>query len=138
MLIKITQSCSMGCKHCMNNAISCDKHMSDKVFTDTLAFVKSFSFPVPIVISGGEPTEHPEFMQLMLELFSTFKGRANLIFLTTNGMYFSKHPELLQHLLDKAQAASVSFNVQVTKDVRYYPIEVDTSHPVFSHKKCYG
>lgn len=39
MLLKITEKCSMGCTHCMNNATPDGQHMSEKVFDDSLDFL---------------------------------------------------------------------------------------------------
>ena len=62
MLIKITECCSNGCKHCMNNNIKCEKHMSIDTFVDTLKFCKKYDDNIfGNMICGGEPYEHPDF-----------------------------------------------------------------------------
>ena len=42
MVIKITEKCSMGCSHCMNNALPTGKHMSFDTFKDVIKFQKQY------------------------------------------------------------------------------------------------
>ena len=53
MMIKITEKCSMGCTHCMNDASKSGKHMSFDVFKDVIAFQKKYG--TSFVILRGMP-----------------------------------------------------------------------------------
>lgn len=39
MIISITESCHMGCSHCMDDAKPCEKHMSMRTFQDAISFL---------------------------------------------------------------------------------------------------
>lgn len=60
MLIQITNRCQEGCKHCMQNSLPDGPHMTEEVFKRAIAFGKFLKVKM-WVISGGEPTEHPQF-----------------------------------------------------------------------------
>jgi MoaA/NifB/PqqE/SkfB family radical SAM enzyme len=64
MMIKITEKCSMGCSHCMNNATPNGKHMVDATFVKVIKFQKKYGGPF-CMITGGEPSEHPMFKQYL-------------------------------------------------------------------------
>ena len=126
MLLKITESCSMGCKHCMNDARPSDKHMTKETLETFCKFVKQFEFSVPVVVSGGEPTEHPDFEGVIREL--VVETRQPII-VTTNGVWMQSHEKEVRALQELAKDTGLSF--QVTVDPRYYPVAIDTSLPVF-------
>ena len=54
MMIKITEKCSMGCIHCMNNATPNGKHMDFDIFQRVVSFQKQYGGPF-CIITGGEP-----------------------------------------------------------------------------------
>ena len=60
MLIQITNHCTLECPHCMQNSTMNGNHMSEEVFRKTLEF-GAWSGCWMYNISGGEPTEHPDF-----------------------------------------------------------------------------
>lgn len=64
MLIQITNHCTMNCPHCMQNSTENGHHMSEEVFKKTLEF-GAWSGAWLYNISGGEPTEHPDFGHFM-------------------------------------------------------------------------
>lgn len=75
MLIQITNNCTMGCHHCLQDSKIGDYHMSDETFQNALLFglyLGTFRYN----ISGGEPTSHPRFMELM-EILTDFLGPLN-------------------------------------------------------------
>lgn len=78
MLLKITESCTMGCKHCLSDCVPDEStHMTDEVFDDSLDFIlKSFERLIGhggiIIVSGGEPMEHPKFYELMHRMMNEF------------------------------------------------------------------
>lgn len=73
MLIQITNHCTMNCPHCMQNSTENGHHMSEEVFKKTLEFGK-WSGAWLYNISGGEPTEHPEFGRFVEILESHLDG----------------------------------------------------------------
>lgn len=64
MLIQITNHCTMNCPHCLQNSTTNGNHMTEEVFRKTLEF-GAWSGCWRYNISGGEPTEHPDFEGLM-------------------------------------------------------------------------
>lgn len=119
MLVKITNFCSMGCSHCMENSTVQGAHMSREVFLQTLAFVtaveqEAYQVGVPpfLLLSGGECTEHPDFLWFL----QTAEEHKFRIILITNGMWLGQE-ELRKEVLHPSR----DIQVQVTNDKRFYP-----------------
>lgn len=81
--IKITNWCDAGCHHCYQNSTRKETHYSN--VTDKLRkFFDSIpegQLPYQIAYGGGEPTAHPEFIEI-LELTKEYGISPNF---TTNG-----------------------------------------------------
>lgn len=127
MLIKITEKCSMGCSHCMNNAMPTGKHMSFDTFKDVIKFEQKYGTPF-CIISGGEPTEHPNFEHFLLYALNTLPDK--IITVTTNGVWLQSHYDFVYDILKGWGKEKVLF--QVTTIPEYYPEAIDTTLPVFS------
>lgn len=114
MLINITDKCSMGCSHCSENCTINGEHMTMETFKETLKFVCRLN-PTVIVITGGEPTDHPEFISMM----NLLKKRVakERICITSNGL-FLENPQYTKDILD------LGITIQITNDRRYYPKRV--------------
>ena len=113
MLIRVTNRCTMGCKHCMIDVSGPDgDHMSLDVFKQALDFVESCGVRV-LTVSGGEPFDHPDIAKI-LELCAKFQERTSTIFtICSNGLF----------ALDEEKyrlARSYKLVIQVTNDQRYY------------------
>ena len=120
MLIKITNYCSMGCSHCMEDSTVAGEHMSRETFLAALALTERLEgdawragIPRRILISGGEATEHPD-VEWFLE---TVISRGFDVILITNGMWLDD-PELRSKILRPEWSRLM---VQVTNDPRFYP-----------------
>jgi hypothetical protein len=120
MLIKITNKCSMGCRHCMEDSTPAGAHMSRDTFLAALGLTErleglawSRGVPKLLLLSGGEATEHPD-VEWFLEtaLAAGFKR-----ILITNGMWLDD-PELRAKIL---RPEWTDLMVQVTNDPRFYP-----------------
>ena len=70
MLFQITNKCLMGCPHCMDNSTPDGGMMDFDTFRKALAFAKD-NGEAHIMISGGEPTEHPELVDFCEEIDKT-------------------------------------------------------------------
>lgn len=126
MMIKITEKCSMGCSHCMNDASSKGKHMPLKHFQKAIEFQREYGGPF-CIITGGEPTEHPLFtyflglfMEQLPDCFVT---------VTTNGVWMQNNQIFIRNMNDIYGPRLI---FQVTNDERYYPTRIDLSLPVFN------
>lgn len=120
MLIKITNSCGMGCNHCMENSTPAGVHMSRETFLAALALTDrleglawSRGLPRRMLFSGGEATEHPD----IVEYLEIARARGYQIILITNGMWLDD-VELRAKIL---RPDWPDLMVQVTNDPRFYP-----------------
>jgi hypothetical protein len=86
----ITTHCDRGCPHCCyrisDNAALPPRHYDHAYFVDAARWLTGIE---RLYISGGEPTLHPEFARLALELRSLFKPRR--LILATNGARVIEH-----------------------------------------------
>lgn len=94
--------------------------MTKKTFMETLRFAKNIR-PKCILISGGEPTDHPEFFEFMEIL--KHRGLARIVVITSNGLFLRD-----KEFTDKI--CNLGMFIQVINDKKYYPIHVaDPNHP---------
>lgn len=130
MLIKITNYCSMGCNHCMEDSTVAGEHMTRETFLGALALTERLEgdawrngIPRRLLISGGEATEHPD-----VEWFLETALAAHEVILITNGMWLDD-PALRAKILRPEWKRLM---VQVTNDPRFYPkqpVNVPTDDP---------
>ena len=125
MMIKITEHCSMGCSHCMNNATPNNKHMGIDVFENVLAFQKQYGGPF-CLITGGEPTEHPAFTAFIT--LAMTKLDYTYVTVATNGIWMQDNIDFIRNMNDLYKERLM---FQVTNDSRYYPTHIDWTNPVF-------
>ena len=129
MLIKITEHCSMGCSHCMNNSLPNNKHMSIDVFIDAINFVINNEQDI-CFISGGEPTEHPLFLQMLDKCLN--EDRFKVVVVTTNGKWLEDKYDLVNDYYNKYNNnPSYKLIWQVTNDPKYYPYTLNFNLPAF-------
>lgn len=129
MMIKITEKCSMGCTHCINDAKPVDKHMNINTFKKAINFFKKYGGAI-VIISGGEPAEHPDFLEY-IKLFMASVPPYVIVCIATNGVWMQNHTYEMVELLNKYNERLL---VQVTSIDEYYPVKIDTSLPIFKHK----
>lgn len=94
MLIQITNRCHEGCGHCMQCSNPAGGHMSEQTFKNALVFGKFLKSSV-FIISGGEPTEHPQFISFC-EYLDAFIRKHNLkamFSVTSNGTWYPEHKD---------------------------------------------
>lgn len=120
MLLKITNVCHMGCIHCLDNCKPEGVYMSLEQIDKNIEFIKKLQSKV-IIVSGGEPTEHPYFFEIVEQIKKHFNKRAILI--ASNGMFL--FDEKKRYRIQK-----LDVSVQITNDKRYYPKEI----PFIKHK----
>ncbi len=128
MLVRITNSCRMGCTHCMIEATPEGGHMSVDTFKDTAAFNAKFD-PYLLFISGGEPTDHPQFLEI-LKIAKSFKdaGRVAAVLVASNGMF-------LENKAYTKEILKFKIPFQITNDPSYYPKRINkVDHPLFVYE----
>ena len=84
MLLRITEKCRMECPHCLVCATPDGKHMSRDLFVKSLEFLDRLGAKC-LVISGGEPTDHPMFFEFMDIVKHGL--REVFVIITSNGMF---------------------------------------------------
>lgn len=113
MLIQITNKCLMGCRHCLNNSTPDGGHMSLSTWNMCVKHAKDVETKV-VLISGGEPTEHPNWDLIVEEACKNFWH----VVITTNGMWIDTPKEaVMLDILRKHDNCSA----QITSNGVYYP-----------------
>ena len=84
MLIQITNRCHMGCPHCMQESGPHGKHMTEEIFAKVLEFCRN-ARPMVANITGGEPTEHPDWRHMTLSLLAL--PSVKIVSILTNGAW---------------------------------------------------
>ena len=77
IMIQLTDSCNLNCKHCCAKMIKKNGIMSKEII-DTVISLE----PEKIVLTGGEPMMHPQFMMTLKYIHQNYHG---IIVLMTNG-----------------------------------------------------
>lgn len=100
MLIQITNKCHEGCRHCMQHSNPNGEHMDFATFKQAVkfgAFLGSFAF----IISGGEPTEHPQFSGfcMYLDKFISQNNMKAEVVIASNGTWFPDKKKIMERLL---------------------------------------
>lgn len=72
MLIMITNRCYENCPHCMENSNPEGQMMDERTFHKAVMFAKYIGSRV-VMISGGEPTLHPDFFKFCKALNDEYK-----------------------------------------------------------------
>ena len=117
MLVKITERCSMQCSHCLENAGPEGYDMSMETFVKVVDFIHRNEL-VFMLMSGGEPTDHPLFCDFVNLAKSKLK-----ISVLSNGLFWKDEKRREEYM-----ALGVQF--QIINDPKYYPIRVDRiEHP---------
>lgn len=125
MLLKITNVCRMECTHCLGSCEPTGTHMDMDTLIKSINMMKQLETKC-ILVSGGEPLEHPQFFEIIDILTKHFDKR--LIIITSNGMFLSD--ERLRYKVSK-----LGINVQITNDERYYPQKIKkVIHPNFIYE----
>ena len=114
MLLNITDKCKMNCIHCMDD---CKETNNNEMTFDILKKVckKINEFEtMNVVISGGECTEHSNFIDVFHYLNSKCK---NTIFtITSNGINFENNKKLYDNIIK----INPNTLFQITNDKRFY------------------
>lgn len=130
MLISITDKCRMNCPHCMDNALGDNNNfMTEDVFLDSVKF--NFDRDKTLTLTGGEPTEHPNFWNF-LDILRSEMPNNSIVTVTTNGMNIDKDDgTLLRRIKKLNENPRKHILFQVTSVKGLYPIQIDLSNPIF-------
>lgn len=116
MLIMITNSCHMACPHCMQDSKPDGSLMAQNTFEQVLDFCREAK-PMVVIVTGGEPTEHPRWAVMVRELLRV-KGVA-LVNVVTNGAWIDDREQRLR-MARLIREAKGRVKVQVYSHPKYY------------------
>ena len=88
MLIKLTDQCSMGCPHCMEDAREAGTMMDLSTFKRAVGFGMYLGTPA-YILSGGEPTENPLLLEMCGWLSDVLRGTRYVFSIVSNGMWLN-------------------------------------------------
>lgn len=101
-MVEITNRCNMACPVCFSNANNPADEVPFAEVKNRLDRLLTLSGPIPIQISGGEPTLHRDLPDIIA--YAKQAGFKN-IELITNGIRISQHPDYLQQLVERGLTA---------------------------------
>lgn len=137
MLLKITTKCNMECNHCMNSSTVNGQDMSLETLNDVLSFMERTSTGRFLIITGGEPMNHPKFFDIIRIILEDYKNRfrdgSYNIIVTTNGETMMK-PENIEKICNLLDIYT-NLNIQVINDSRYYPRKVELVEEYIGYDK---
>lgn len=117
MQIQITNRCHMGCKHCMQNASARGKHMTDKTFDQVMDFCME-ARPMVLNVTGGEPTEHPNWVSYVKSLYML--PSVKIVTILSNGAWIDDDKQR-QAMAKLVRIGNGRIKVQVYSHPKYYP-----------------
>ena len=117
MKIDVTTACSMGCTHCASDCKTKGVHGKVSDLTDAMDFCKAWDKSGFVLLSGGEPFEHPQAATLVEEALTRF----NVVAVATNGDRLSTDPGVYKAVRELKRRAGRRLAIQVTNDPLYYP-----------------
>ena len=107
----------------MINATPDGEHMEVNMFAKVLDWINRHNF-LMIFISGGEPTDHPNFF----EMAEMAKQSGLLPAILSNGMF-------LEDVEKRDKILSLGITVQITNDDRFYPKRIPKfEHPLLTYE----
>lgn len=130
MLLRLTNACNEMCPHCLVDATPDGMHMSVDVFKNVCAFLLRTGTR-SISVSGGEPTLHPQFLDMMQDLIRVkdIMVDSGVVILITNGTW----------ILDTTMTCNIKkllrqgVQVQVSTQKEFYK----NHDMIMSHEKCF-
>lgn len=125
MLVLLTSKCEMGCTHCMSNCTSEGIDMSFDTLELVCKRINEWN-PRHVVLSGGEPTSHPKFKEMLSYVYNE-AGMNRVITVASNGLNLEKEYNYLKEI--KKSMPTVFF--QITNVPNLYPLKLDLSNPVY-------
>ena len=127
MILAITDKCSMGCNHCMSDCSSNLAHTTLEQFKRNLEWClhPKLNFH-PIIISGGEPFEHPDIKEILeytANRYNKYKKNVAIpkpMLIATNGSCLVDDKELYSWYKDFTKK-NPWILTQLTNVKEYYP-----------------
>lgn len=116
MLIQIANTCHMFCPHCMQRSDAGQWHMSMETVEQCARHAEELGV-MAIMISGGEPTEHPQFKEIVRRFL-----KFPIVCIISNGDW-ADNLEMIKTMRWLLSHKNVS--LQITNIPGIYPREVN-------------
>lgn len=100
MLLLVTNRCNMMCSHCMQDSRpDSNDFMSMEVVDDFINFSKNIEYGI-LIISGGEPTLHPQLYDIIDRIYNKSNIKPKRILIASNGDFIldDKRIEMVQRI----------------------------------------
>ena len=95
-LLEMTSSCNLTCPMCFANSAPGGKHLSFEQCKNAIdALVRAEGRAEILQLSGGEPTIHPQFMQIFEY---AFEQPIDIIMINTNGLRFARDKQFAEQI----------------------------------------
>lgn len=107
LLLEITQACNLRCPTCYADAQGHDMMSMDHAKDLLIAFFKTQSKLDVLMISGGEPTIHPHFIEILDMALALPIDR---VVINTNGLRLTQSPELVSALQARRERIELYFS----------------------------
>ena len=106
-IIEVTQNCNLQCPTCFTDSPSTSSLTLSQVESILDNFVKSEGDPEVVQFSGGEPTVHPEILEMMK---AAKKRGIKYVMLNTNGVRIAQEPEFVKQLAQIGVSVYLQFD----------------------------
>ena len=106
----------MGCPHCMQESTPRGRHMTEETFAQVLAFCREAQ-PMVVNITGGEPTEHPDWLRMTRGVLAL--PSVKVVSIITNGAWIEDDAERIK-MAKLIREAKGAVKVQVYSNPKYY------------------
>src|SRR3954471_10122005 len=106
-VLEITSSCNLSCPMCYAHSGPGGKHLSIAECTAAIdRLVEAEGRPEVLQLSGGEPTIHPQFLEI---LDYGYRQPIDVVMINTNGVRFAHDPALVEAVAQYRQRVDVYF-----------------------------
>lgn len=115
MLLQITNMCHQECGHCMHCSSPDGLHMTERTFRRSLEFghfLKNYIY----VITGGEPTEHPQFLDFCKYLNKFLTKNGGIFTVCSNGTWYPDKKDII----DEVSKMKTFGGMQVYTNKKWY------------------
>lgn len=105
------------CPHCMQESSPTGQHMTDETFEQVLGFCRQAK-PMLVSITGGEPTEHPNWYTYAKKLLAL--PSVKVVAVVTNGAWIEDNKQRIA-MAKLIRQGNGRVKVQVYSNPKYYP-----------------
>jgi len=128
MILAVTDKCSMGCNHCLSDCKPDGKHITFDQLKKNIEFCLPLTMVQPMMITGGEPFEHPDIKEILeytmdrhIAYSKEIRRLCLPIAVITNGYTLINNKDLFNWYMKFCEKYSNYITTQVTNVAKYYP-----------------